>query len=159
MCSRSACYSFVFCFCAVFLHAFFFVSCVCFCLQTLQSTTTYQKSSKADSLNIRRHVHTWRWPSRPKHAVKKFNSEHQHTVKLHADGNIACKTYWTIQCSRMLKYGIRDKELNRADRPRGLFWQKSTFLDMTPCSKLKVNRYFDSDGGGYFITDGQSVNQ
>jgi hypothetical protein len=28
------------------------------------------------------------------------------TIKLHADGNITCKTHWTIQCSRMLKYSI-----------------------------------------------------
>jgi hypothetical protein len=28
------------------------------------------------------------------------------TIKLHADGNITCKTHWTIQCSRMLEYCI-----------------------------------------------------
>jgi hypothetical protein len=28
------------------------------------------------------------------------------TLTLHADGNITCKTHGTIQCSRMLKYGI-----------------------------------------------------
>jgi hypothetical protein len=28
------------------------------------------------------------------------------TIKLHTDGNITCKTHWTIQCTRMLKYNI-----------------------------------------------------
>jgi hypothetical protein len=28
-------------------------------------------------------------------------------IKLHADGNITCKTHWTIQSIRMLKYSIR----------------------------------------------------
>jgi hypothetical protein len=30
----------------------------------------------------------------------------QHTIKMHAGGNIICNTHWTIQCSRMLKYSI-----------------------------------------------------
>jgi hypothetical protein len=47
-------------------------------------------------------LHTWRWPCRPKHVVK--DSESHHTIKLHAGGNITCKTHWTIQCSRMIKY-------------------------------------------------------
>jgi hypothetical protein len=33
------------------------------------------------------------------------------TIKLHADGNITCNTYWTIQCSRMLKYSKRKHRL------------------------------------------------
>jgi hypothetical protein len=54
--------------------------------------------------NIWRFLHTWRWPCRPKDVVK--DSENQHTIKQHADGDITCKTHWTIQCSRMLKYSI-----------------------------------------------------
>jgi hypothetical protein len=40
---------------------------------------------------IWRILHTWRWPCRPKHVVK--NSENQHTIKLHSDGNITCNTH------------------------------------------------------------------
>jgi hypothetical protein len=32
-------------------------------------------------------------------------------IKLHADGNITCKTNWTIQCRRMLKYSIMEFSL------------------------------------------------
>jgi hypothetical protein len=32
---------------------------------------------------------------------------HDHLkIKLHADGNITCKTHWKVQCSRMLKYSV-----------------------------------------------------
>jgi hypothetical protein len=34
---------------------------------------------------------TWRWPCRLKHVVK--DSENQHTIKLHADGNITCNIH------------------------------------------------------------------
>jgi hypothetical protein len=45
-------------------------------------------------INIWRILHTWRWPCRPKHVVK--DSENQHTVKLNADGNVTCSTYWIV---------------------------------------------------------------
>jgi hypothetical protein len=35
------------------------------------------------------------------------------TIKLHADGNITCKTHWTIQCSRILKYSTLNYQLSR----------------------------------------------
>jgi hypothetical protein len=28
------------------------------------------------------------------------------TIKLHADGDITCKTRWTVQCGKMLKYSL-----------------------------------------------------
>jgi hypothetical protein len=60
-------------------------------------------------INIWRIQHLWRWSSRPKHVVK--DSGNQHTIKLYADGDIACNTHWTIQCSRMLKYSTMHKML------------------------------------------------
>jgi hypothetical protein len=43
-------------------------------------------------INIRRILHTWRWPCRPKHVVK--DSGKQHIINLHADGNITCNSHW-----------------------------------------------------------------
>jgi hypothetical protein len=62
-------------------------------------------------INIWRLLHTWRWPCRPKHVAK--DSGNQHTIKLHADGDITCNTHSTIVCSRMLEYSNRNRILSR----------------------------------------------
>jgi hypothetical protein len=53
-----------------------------------------------------------------KHVVK--DSGNQHTIKLHAGGNITCNTHWTIQCSRVLKYSIIGRERLLGDSQSGL---------------------------------------
>jgi hypothetical protein len=99
MWSHSACFSFVFCSCAVFLRVFV----LCF-LAYAFDCLLFIKHMK---LNMWINIHTGRWPCRPKHVVK--DGGNQHTIKLHTDGGITCNTHWTLQCSRMLKYSIMEK--------------------------------------------------
>jgi hypothetical protein len=54
------------------------------------SVETWLKHMK---INIWRILHNRRWPCKPKHVAK--DNENQHTIKLHADGNITCNTHWT----------------------------------------------------------------
>jgi hypothetical protein len=83
-----ACFSFVFCSCAVMLRR----------KTHKQENTKKPRRNKEGrnrhlKINIWRILHAWRWPCRPKHVVK--DNENQHTIKLHADGNITCNIHWT----------------------------------------------------------------
>jgi hypothetical protein len=52
------------------------------------------------------------------------------TIELQADGNITCKTHWTIQCSRMLKYSILRTFLTVA--MQSFYWIHQTLIIMSP---------------------------
>jgi hypothetical protein len=85
--------------------------------------TANQKSSEAESLNIRKILRTWRWPSRPKHVVK--DSGNQHTIKLHADGDITCNThsycyFWQLSWEQQWPCRARRETVNRNERQAAL---------------------------------------
>jgi hypothetical protein len=59
------------------------------------------------------------------------------TIKLHAGGNITCKTHWTIQCSRMLKYSIMEQLYYRSKKAC-LGWRSSRVLLSIKCRPFCV---------------------
>jgi hypothetical protein len=95
----------------------------CLCCMLLY----YAVSNLWGGLNI---IHTWRWPCRPKHVVghmakcrlfgMKMNwielsvniDKKRKTIynKAARRRQLNLKSYWTIQCSRMLKYNIRNSK-------------------------------------------------
>jgi hypothetical protein len=53
-------------------------------------------------------LHTWRWPCRPKHVVWTSTTKHKTIyTKAARRRQLNLKSYWTIQCNRMLKYNRR----------------------------------------------------
>jgi hypothetical protein len=105
----------VFCSCAVFFR-YFVLFCCLFVLSKQTNTQGNNKNNEENNvkkncvnqkkkqrsrilkymkINIWWMLHTWRWSCRPKYVVK--DSGNQHTIKLHADGNITCNTLsWTL---------------------------------------------------------------
>jgi hypothetical protein len=59
-------------------------------MENVQSVTTWKKGNEPKKQRSRI-LHTWRWSCRKKHVVK--YSGNQHTIKLHADGNITCNAH------------------------------------------------------------------
>jgi hypothetical protein len=63
----------------------------------------------ADSFRTKKQniLHTWRWPCRPKHVAWTSTTKRKTIYKKAARRRqLNLKSYWTIQCNRMLTYSI-----------------------------------------------------
>jgi hypothetical protein len=58
-------------------------------------------------------LHTWRWPCRPKHVLWTSTTKRKTIYnKAARRRQLNLKSYWTIRCSRMLKYNIMSHTSN-----------------------------------------------